>query len=276
MGRNYHSPAGCDKLPRMTLLGFSDRTNAWQGALASLDDGAHGGMPFLLAWIQKESDGNPCSFPPSTHEAGIWQLMPASVSSDGGGNLATAGTTVTEQHPVPPCAGTETSKSISDLTGDQIAVQVSAGATYLNYCISTVQTALQNNGSPIDQTSPDFWRFVKLVHAAPAWVINGIGLVSQQLGAPVSSWDDFESTATSLGCWGSKHCSDALANARSVGAYGGSDPQPSIEDQLIVLAGPQTGLSAGEIALVALASIAGVFGAVYFQRWLTGRGSKAI
>lgn len=255
----------------MALLGFSDRTNAWQGALASLDDGAHGGMPFLLAWLQKESDGNPCSFT-KYHEAGIWQLMPGSLTSDGGGDLAKAGTTVSEQHPVPPCtAGTQTSASISDLTSDQIAAQVSAGTTYLNYCIDMVQTALQNNGSPIDQTNPDFWRFVKLVHAAPAWVKNGIGLVSQQLGAPVSSWDDFESTAISLGCWGSQHCTDSLANARSVGAYGGSDPQPSIEDQLIVLAGPQTALSAGEIALVALASLAGMAGAVYFERWLTRR-----
>jgi len=57
-------------------LGFSTGTNAWRPYLAPLDDGAHGGMDFLLAWISKESGGNPCSYPSSTGESGIWQLMP--------------------------------------------------------------------------------------------------------------------------------------------------------------------------------------------------------
>lgn len=248
------------------MLDFSARTNAWRGALASLDDGAHGGMPFLLAWLQKESDGNPCSFT-KYREAGIWQLMPGSLTSDAGGDLSIAGTSVSAQHPVPPCAtGTQTNASIDDLTPDQIAAQVQAGTNYINYAIDAVTTALQNAGSPIDQTSPDFWRFVKLIHGAPAWVKSGIGLTSQALGHPVSSWDEFEQYASSVGCWGSSHCSGTLANARSVGAYGGADPQPSFEDQFEVLSGPDQPLTLLEAGLIAGAAVAGLFGAIFLSR----------
>lgn len=222
----------------MSCTGCSTRTEMWRPLVSSMA----GNIPvdFLMAWIQKESDGDPCSWT-SSSESGVFQYMPPD-------NLNEANTTLAQQHPVPPCSTSSghPSLSFSDLTPSQQNAQIQAGITFVNYCVGVVQTALDASGadpSAWDPSGQDFWRLVKLVHAAPAYVSHGIGLVTQVNGQPPASWDEFRSTMEDNNCWQSSgSCcpsfpSCPLPNAEAVGAYGGSAPDPSILDILSVATG---------------------------------------
>src|SRR5579859_694666 len=127
-------------------------------------------IDFLLAWMQVESNGNPCSWT-KYQEAGVYQLM-------AGDNITVANTTIAQQHPVPPCvAGSETVAYRSSLTDDQAKEQIRAGMQYIDYCISRVDYFLNLYGyaGQPGWTDSDwsYWCLVKQYHALPS-VIHGL------------------------------------------------------------------------------------------------------
>lgn len=230
-------------------LAFSSRTQAW---LPYLDDSSgRGGVGFQQAWIQKESDGNPCSYPCKngycTHESGIAQLNPE--------NMSYIGMNEAQLHPIPPCvAGAETrSTSLDSLTSDQAQTQANSLLGYIDYCTKQVRIKLAHVGAqPWDESQPDFWQMVKYCHALPGAQTD---ILAQMSSNPPQSWDDFKTFANATNCAG-HGCGTTITNATSVGAYGGSDPSPSIVDQIIVLSGPPQEINWWMVGLVALGGLA--------------------
>jgi hypothetical protein len=169
IGGNYYALG--DAAP---TAGFNASVEAWRDDVT----GQAGTLPvnFLLAWIQTESNGNPCSWT-SLSEAGIFQLM-------AGDNIAQGGTSLALQHPVPPCvSGSQTTAYRTSLTDDQAAEQVRGGIQYVNYCRSQVDAALGLYGYAGQPGWADsdwsYWCMVKMWHVAPADVakmlVAGLG-----------------------------------------------------------------------------------------------------
>lgn len=149
-------------------------------------------LPFLLAWIQKESAGNPCSYT-SLHESGIWQLMPP-------GNTNVAGTTEAALRAA--CVGA-TQTASRPLTADEATHQVKSGLQYVNWA---KDYARQYVNWP--ESNPDFWKMVKMVHVAPARV--------KEYAPGASSWAEFRRRAAA----GGDTPASWLDNAEWVGNFG--------------------------------------------------------
>lgn len=149
-------------------------------------------VPFLLAWIQKESNGNPCSYT-TLRESGIFQLMWP-------GNLNEGGTT--EEKLRAACVGTTQSASRA-LTGGETEEQVRSGLQYVNYAREYARKYVN-----WPESNPDFWRMVKMVHVAPARV--------KQYAPGASSWAEFRQRAAA----GGSTPASWLDNAEWVGGYG--------------------------------------------------------
>ena len=149
-------------------------------------------IPFLYAWLKKESDGNPCSYT-TLRESGIFQLMPPGNTSQGGTSEAALRAA---------CTGS-TQQASRQLTAEEAEEQVRSGIQYLNYARSY---ARQYVNWP--ESNPDFWRLVKMVHVAPARV--------KQYAPGASSWAEFRARAAA----GGNTPAHWLDNAEWVGSYG--------------------------------------------------------
>jgi hypothetical protein len=187
------TPASSDVL-------FNPSVEMWRDLVSSFA----GDIPvnFLLAWIQIESCGSPCSFTASS-EAGIFQLMP-------GDNINVAQTSVAALHPQPPCGAGNSFVYMSALTDDQQVEQVASGLRYVNYCRDTAHKKLQAAGQDWSEDTPDFWMMVKQVHAAPAYISTGLANATSILGYPPTDWAQFK-----LGLPGYN-----LSNAEWTGSFG--------------------------------------------------------
>lgn len=196
---------------------FHPSVELWRPALGD----ARGDIPleFLLAFIQRESNGNPCSFT-KYREAGIFQLMPGDNQNVAGTNEAAlrAGCTGDTQSP-------SMMWSVPQATRD---AQVVSGIQYVQWARGEV-----HKYSQIPETSPDFWRLVKMIHVAPAIV--------HRFGPAAPDWDTFRAAALVGGTPASW-----LDNAEWVGGYGvgGGDSVilAGVPDWLTILLGVGTGL----------------------------------
>lgn len=166
--------------------------------------GLPGGLPFLLAWIQRESAGDPCSYT-SLRESGIFQLMPPD-------NTNTAGTTEAELRSM--CSGGSHSQT-RPMTDDEIRIQVESGLRYVRAMRDRAHRKLAAAGVDWDdESNPDFWKVVKLQHAYPAPTASWLATATQALGRPPASWDEMVANAPVR--------QDVIDNAAWVGAFGGS------------------------------------------------------
>jgi hypothetical protein len=163
-----------------------------------------GGMDFLLAWIQRESNGDPCSYT-SLHESGIFQLMPPD-------NTNTAGTTEAALRSM--CSGGSGSQT-RQMTDAEIKEQVVSGLQYVRAMRDQAQTKLDAAGVDWPQSSPDFWKVVKLQHAYPGPTAGWLLAATTALGRPPQSWDEMVSNGIPQGAYQS-----VLANADWVGSFG--------------------------------------------------------
>lgn len=162
-------------------------------------------IDFLMAWTQKESNGNPCSWT-RLAEAGISQLM-------AGDNIAQAGTTIADQHPSPPCVpGAQTTAYRSSLTDAQANEQVRAFMQYVDYCIKRVEYFLGQAGysNQPGWTNKDwsYWAMVKQYHALPGIIPSLLSNGLQGGGIP-ADWDAMM-----------QYSSYDTSNARAVGVFG--------------------------------------------------------
>lgn len=149
-------------------------------------------VPFLYAWIEKESNGNPCSYT-TLRESGIFQLMYP-------GNLNEGGTT--EEKLRAACVGT-TQNASRALTAAETEEQVRSGVQYVNYAKDYARKYVN-----WPESNPDFWKMVKMVHVAPARV--------KQYAPGSSSWAEFRAKATA----GGDTPKSWLDNAEYVGGFG--------------------------------------------------------
>lgn len=178
---------------------FSPTTEAWRPLVESYA----GDIPvnFLMAWIERESGGNPCSYT-SMGEAGLFQLMPPD-------NIAQAGTSVGALRAA--CVGSTQQRSRA-LTVDEMNEQVRSGVQYVNAMRAIAHAKLDANGVDWSEDSPDFWQFVKLQHAYPGPSSGWLANATMQLGAPPANWAEMRSTISGY--------DTVLANAEWVGAFG--------------------------------------------------------
>lgn len=185
---------------------FQPSTEAWRDLVSS--QAGDKPIDFLMAWIDVESAGNPCSFT-KLQEAGIFQLEPPD-------NMTQGGTTLALQHPVPPCAtGMQTPVAFSQLTSDQANEQVRGGLQYVDYCRTVARADLNAAGytDGWSDTDASFWQMVKMVHVAPAAIPGQLAQAVSVLGFVPPDWATWRATTTA---WPASW----LDNAEKVGAYG--------------------------------------------------------
>lgn len=149
-------------------------------------------LQFLYAYIKKESNGNPCSYT-TLRESGIFQLMPPGNTSEGGTTEAALRTA---------CTGSSQTATRA-LTPAESELQVSSGIRYLDH---TKAYARKYVNWP--ESSPDFWRMVKMVHVAPARV--------KQYAPGAKNWAEFRRKAEA----GGDTPKNWLDNAEWVGGFG--------------------------------------------------------
>lgn len=159
-------------------------------------------VDFLLAWIQKESNGNSCSWT-KLREAGIFQLMAGDNQRDGG---------TTEAALRAGCVGTtqQLSRSLSDAEANE---QVRSGVQYVRFARDQTRKKLAAVGAKWDESASDFWRLVKWHHVAPAYTSRWLTAAASELGRPPANWAEFRRMATGVP-------SSWLDNAEWVGGFG--------------------------------------------------------
>lgn len=175
-------------------------------------------VDFIIAWIDKESGGNPCSYTtnPTLREVGIGQYCTAGDCAD---NLTMANTTAAAQHPIPPCAdGAQTYATYASLSPSQQADQMQALVTYINAARSRVDDYLSGAGTIWLDNGEDYWKLVKMVHVAPGVIPKGLAACSGATGQPCADWNGFSSAARALG-----YPASWLSNANDVGMWGATD-----------------------------------------------------
>lgn len=219
------------------ITGFNPSVEAWRQEIA--DQAGTLPVNFLLMWVQVESNGNPCSWT-SLKEAGIYQLMYPD-------NIMQGGTTLEQQHPVPPCvANAQTTAYRSSLSDDQAYEQVRGGIQYVNYCRDVATKYLDQygySGQPGWTTSDwSYWAMVKMVHVLPGRIPGMLQAGIDGNGGNIpADWDQMATYATNVPAnW--------LDNARRVGLLGQGGGTVFNKQYMIYGA-----LAAGALALVYLA-----------------------
>lgn len=149
-------------------------------------------IPFLLAYIKKESNGNPCTYT-TLRESGIFQLMWPHNLREG---------ITSEEALRAACVGTS-QRPVRPLTEAEAEEQVASGLRYINFTRAYARRYVD-----WPETSADFWRMVKMVHVAPARV--------KQYGPGSKDWAEFRRRAEAGGDTPKRW----LDNAEWVGSYG--------------------------------------------------------
>lgn len=172
----------------------------WRPQILKYVSSPPGGVDYWLAWIQRESGGNPCSYT-SLRESGLFQLEPPDNTDRGGTSEALlraacgAGQTVARQ-----------------LTEADIKEQMVSFERYLNYLIDQARKKLAAAGVSWSEDSPSFWSVVKLQHAYPAPTLGWLNSATAALGHPPADWAELRSTISGY--------ATVLNNAEAVGFYG--------------------------------------------------------
>lgn len=200
-------------------MSFAPNVEFWRPQIQRLVSSPAGGIDFWLAWMSKESGGNPCGYT-SLHESGPFQLMPPDNTSQGG---------TTEAALRAACSGQSLARSLTDA---DIREYVLSFERYLAYIITYAKAKLAAAGANWSESSPDFWKMVKFVHVAPARIAPWLAAATAGLGHPPRSWAElvpYASAANIPANW--------VANADEVGSYGRSNTTLIIAAAVAVGAG---------------------------------------
>lgn len=155
-----------------------------------------------MAWLAVESGGNICAVGERTargpdgapKEVGLFQLY----NPDDFKALKAKATDL-RAYCVKPLPGQPDPMRISrNPTSEEIAHHIALGIGLIHKCMSTAAHYLGAAGITWRSTDPDFWRAVKLVHALPVIVSHGFEQVTQHLGHPPATWNEFRSTYAQL------------------------------------------------------------------------------
>src|ERR1044071_5384075 len=156
---------------------FSAKAEQWRDVLAQMAPDIP--TNFLIAWLDEESGGNPCSLGILTigkQEAGIWQTMHPQDDKYGASydqlRLGCNGQTL-----VDPSAVDKTAQM--------------AGLNMVRDYMQRTDGLLAQNGVSWDRSSADYWKAVKSIHGLPCVLGDLLPRVIAKPGAPPASWNDF-------------------------------------------------------------------------------------
>jgi len=158
---------------------FPAPVEAWRALIEQEADGSDIPVDFLLAWVQHESFGNPCSVGIPDHEAGIAQTYHPDDDR--------FGATFDELRAA--CVpGTQ--KLARPLTAAEKQLQVTSLVNYVKNARTAVRGQVARAGVTWSESSSDFWNLVKLRHALPA--LGGyLAPCRDDLGHAPESWLEF-------------------------------------------------------------------------------------
>ena len=224
---------------------FSAAVEAWRDLATQYAGDAP--PDFLLDWIAKESGGNRCD--PSggyTDGNGVWQPEVGLFQLDTG-NAAQAGVSLAALQA--NCSGG------TDVgTADDQALAMSSGVDYVKALKLQTHQYLSAVGVDWDESTPDFWSLLRLQFAAgPGATKSWLTAATASLGRGPAGWDEFVS--------GADNSSNHWVQVAAENGGWAAGWAPSIF-------GDSKPLSPVEIGLIAVASIAAIVGAIYFDRWL--------
>lgn len=175
-----------------------------------------GGIDYWLAWIKKESGGNPCSYT-SLRESGLFQLMPPDNTNRGG----------TSEAALRAACGSGSTVARA-LTEAEVAEQMLSFQRYLSYITAQARMKLGAAGVPwVD--GPSFWSFVKLQHAYPAPSQGWLVTASSRLGRAPTDWKEFRGALPVT----SSLMERVLANAEEVGYHASGMQIPIIAAAIV-------------------------------------------
>jgi hypothetical protein len=159
---------------------FPAPVEAWRSLIEKEADGSGVPIAFLLAWVQHESYGNPCSVGIPGKEAGIAQTYHPDDDRFG----------ATFDQLRAACVP-DTQKLARSLTADEKALHVTSLVAYVKNARDVARRQLASAGITWPESSPDFWNLVKLRHALPAWGADYLGPSCDALGHPPATWAEF-------------------------------------------------------------------------------------
>lgn len=160
-------------------MSFSANVERWRPFILRYVPLPAGGIDYWLAWITKESGGNPCSYT-TLRESGLFQLMPPDNTNRGGTSEAALRAA---------CSGSSLARSMTEA---EIAEQMLSFQRYLSYITAQARMKLGAAGVPWTD-GPSFWSFVKLQHAYPAPSQGWLQTASSRLGRAPTDWKEFRS-----------------------------------------------------------------------------------
>lgn len=205
------------------MASFRPSVEQWRPLMQRLA----GDLPvdFLMAFIDEESGGNPCSLGIPNVEAGIFQTFHPPDDRFGAtfGQLRAA------------CSGPVLFRQMEP---DEQELQVSSGVGLVRDLRNRARAALAAVGATWPEATTDFWNFVKLGHGLPAMQTDLMRQMASSLGHAPRTWNEFRDTALSMSpgefppslvgfaaapSTGGRQnrIADVLANAEKAGAFGG-------------------------------------------------------
>lgn len=221
-------------------MAFSSTVEQWRAVLEPRRNGIP--IAFLLAWLSRESGGNPCSTGftlPTKFEAGIGQLMFTSKHTATGDIMDAVRQGVSLRTLRAPCSahnGTVGSggRQLRPLTDDEKAANVDSFLADVEENRRDAQRRLDAAGIEWPEETQDFWMAVKLEHALPGAAVAFYGPAAKADRA--TTFADFVAFVTSLSAdaynaharaagiesamrpFFGKGIANALANAQKTGA----------------------------------------------------------
>lgn len=140
---------------------------------------------FVMASIDEESGGNPCSLGIPGVEAGIMQTYHPSDDR--------FGATFSQLREM--CSG---STQIRPMTPAEAELQVRVATNAIRAFRDAARSRLAAVGANWPESSTDFWNFVKLTHGLPAMQTDLLRQIASSLGRAPSSWNEYKSIVLSM------------------------------------------------------------------------------
>ncbi|MGH7177013.1 MAG: hypothetical protein ACREJC_06520 [Tepidisphaeraceae bacterium] len=216
-------------------MAFSSRVEAWRPLAEQFVNDAP--TNYLLDWIRGESGGNRCNITTSAGfpEVGLFQLDPGNAKSGGVDHdtlrLGCSGSTDVDPSP------------------ENQYVAMATGVSYINYLKKLAHQRLRAIGTDWDENDPGFWSFVRYHFSAGSGAAqSALSRATTALGRAPTSWNEIVANGSPSAHWAD------VATQNGLYALGWFPSSAK--------------LSRTEIALMAVAGLASVFGAMAFDRWL--------
>jgi hypothetical protein len=207
----------------MEMATFRPAVEQWRSRIRKF--GSDLPEDFVMASIDEESGGNPCSLGIPGVEAGIMQTFHPSDDR--------FGATFSQLRTM--CAG---ATQIRPMTPEEMDLQAQVAVNSLRAFKQAAQQRLAAVGASWPESSVDFWNFVKLTHGLPAMQTDLMRLITASLGRAPSSWNEFRDITMSMSpsqfpaslqgfaaaastAGRRNRIEDVLVNAENAGKFGG-------------------------------------------------------